>query len=90
VRGGAVWAVVIGDDPKAWHAFEMDPRRDFGGFRTERLGLHTTGVGCPYVKDLDKVDLSVLENIVAESFRKPTRDTYKFPARERTQAPPAE
>jgi Domain of unknown function (DU1801) len=42
----------------------------------ERLGPHTTGVGCLYVKDLDKIDLSVLENIVAESYRTTlTRDT---------------
>lgn len=35
----------------------------------ERLGAHTTGVGCLYIKDLDAVDLSVLEAIVAESYR---------------------
>ena len=35
-----------------------------------RLGPHTTGVGCIYVKDLDAVDLDVLEEIVAESYAK--------------------
>ncbi|MCJ8503456.1 DUF1801 domain-containing protein [Kocuria flava] len=35
--------------------------------RLERLGPHTTGVGCLYVKDLDAVDLAVLEEIVAAS-----------------------
>ena len=56
----------------------------------EQLGPHTTGVGCLYIKDLDKIDLSVLENIVAESYRTLTRDTYTLRAREGTQAPPAE
>ena len=56
----------------------------------ERLGPHTTGVGCLYIKDLGKIDLSVLENIVAESYRTLTRDTYTLRAREGTQAPSAE
>ena len=34
-----------------------------------RLGPHTTGVGCLYVKDLAKIDLEVLEAIVDESYR---------------------
>jgi hypothetical protein len=47
------------------------------------LGTHTTGVGCLYIKDLDKVDLSVLETIIAESYRTLTRDdTYTLRARE--------
>ena len=36
--------------------------------RLERLGPHTTGVGCIYLKDLDAVDLGVLEEIVAASY----------------------
>jgi Domain of unknown function (DU1801) len=56
----------------------------------KQLGPHTTGVGCLYIKDLDKVDLSVLEDIVAESYRTLTKDTYKLRAREGTPAPPAE
>jgi hypothetical protein len=56
----------------------------------ERLGPHTTGVGCLYIKDLDKIDLSVLEAIVAESYRTVTSDTYTLRAREGTPAPPAE
>jgi Domain of unknown function (DU1801) len=56
----------------------------------ERLGPHTTGVGCLYIKDLDKVDLAVLENIVAESYRTLTRDIYTLRAREGTSAPRAE
>jgi Domain of unknown function (DU1801) len=56
----------------------------------ERLGPHTTGVGCLYIKDLDKIDLSVLEAIVAESYRTVTSDTYTLRAREGTPASPAE
>jgi Domain of unknown function (DU1801) len=56
----------------------------------KQLGPHTTGVGCLYIKDLDKVDLSVLQDIVAESYRNLTKDTYKLRAREGTPAPPAE
>ena len=41
-----------------------------------RLGPHTTGVGCLYVKDLAKVDLGVLEAIVDESYRTLTAGTY--------------
>ena len=41
-----------------------------------RLGPHTTGVGCLYVKDLSKVDLGVLEAIVDESYRTLTAGTH--------------
>src|SRR5689334_13469543 len=34
----------------------------------QRLGPHTSGVGCIYLKDLSKNDLSVLEAIIAKSF----------------------
>lgn len=50
----------------------------------KRLGPHTTGVGCIYVKDLDKIDLDVLEAIIATSFRTLTSDTYTLRAREGT------
>ncbi|WP_454044058.1 DUF1801 domain-containing protein [Cellulosimicrobium sp. Marseille-Q8652] len=33
-----------------------------------RLGPHTVGKGCVYVKDLDQVDLGVLEETVRRSF----------------------
>ena len=32
--------------------------------RLAALGPHTTGAGCLYLKDLDQVDLSVLEDII--------------------------
>ncbi len=41
-----------------------------------RLGPHTTGVGCIYVKDLDQVDLEVLETIVARSYAALTAGTF--------------
>ena len=41
----------------------------------ERLGPHTTGVGCLYVKDLDQIDLDVLEGIVAKSYATLTAGT---------------
>jgi hypothetical protein len=47
-----------------------------------RLGPHTTGVGCLYIKDLDTIDLAVLEAVVAESYRTLTADTYPLRARE--------
>jgi hypothetical protein len=34
----------------------------------ERLGEHTTGAVCLYIKDLERVDLGVLESIVARSY----------------------
>ncbi|WP_346234098.1 DUF1801 domain-containing protein [Parafrigoribacterium mesophilum] len=34
-----------------------------------RLGEYSTGVGCLYLKDLEKVDLAVLEEIIDSSYR---------------------
>jgi hypothetical protein len=48
----------------------------------KQLGPHTTGVGCLYIKDLDKIDLSVLETIVAQSYRALTSGTYGLRAGE--------
>jgi hypothetical protein len=45
-----------------------------------RLGSHTTGVGCLYLKDLAQVDLGVLEEIVGESYRTLTAGTYSHRA----------
>jgi hypothetical protein len=47
-----------------------------------RLGEHTTGVGCLYLKDLDKVDLGVLEEIVDTSYRTASSGVYGNRARE--------
>jgi hypothetical protein len=47
-----------------------------------RLGPHTTGVGCLYVKDLEAVDLAVLESIVARSYESVTAGTFSQRARE--------
>ncbi|MBB5787639.1 DUF1801 domain-containing protein [Jiangella mangrovi] len=47
-----------------------------------RLGPHTTGVGCIYLKDLDEVDLDVLTQIVRHSYATLTRGTYGLRARE--------
>ena len=47
-----------------------------------RLGAHTTGLVCLYLKNLDDVDLGVLEEIVAASYRNVTSGTYTQRARE--------
>lgn len=57
------------------------------GFRAHadalaKLGFHTTGVGCLYLKDLTKVDLDVLAGIVRASFETLTAGTYGKRARE--------
>jgi hypothetical protein len=35
----------------------------------EKLGPHTTGVSCVYVKRLDDIDLEVLERLVSDAWR---------------------
>lgn len=47
-----------------------------------RLGPHTTGVGCLYLTNLDDVDLTVLEQILAASYATLTDGTYGKRARE--------
>lgn len=47
-----------------------------------QLGPHTTGVGCLYIKDLEAVDLEVLEEIVARSYATMTDGVYTQRARE--------
>ena len=41
-----------------------------------RLGSHATGAGCLYMKDLDAVDLGVLEDIISESYGRVTAGTF--------------
>ena len=48
----------------------------------QRLGEHTTGVACLYIKDLSKVDMAVLEGIIDESFRTLASGTYEHRAHE--------
>jgi Domain of unknown function (DU1801) len=50
--------------------------------RLQQLGPHTTGVGCLYIKDLDKIDLSVLEAIVADSYGTVSTGTYGLRAQD--------
>jgi hypothetical protein len=40
-----------------------------------RLGSHTTGKGCLYLKYLEAVDIGVLETIVAQSYAAATAGT---------------
>ncbi|MEV0285898.1 MULTISPECIES: DUF1801 domain-containing protein [unclassified Kribbella] len=47
-----------------------------------KLGPHTTGVGCLYLKDLTDIDLDVLETIVRNSYESLTSGTYTQRARE--------
>ncbi|MFC4602338.1 DUF1801 domain-containing protein [Rhodococcus kronopolitis] len=48
----------------------------------ERLGPHTAGVGCLYLKDLADIDLRVLTELVARSYAALTAGTYGPRARE--------
>jgi len=46
----------------------------------QRLSPHSAGAGCLYVKDLDEIDRSLrARNIVIESYRNLTSDTYGLP-----------
>lgn len=47
-----------------------------------RLGPHTTGVGCLYIKDLSAVDLGVLEEIIRSSYATLTAGVFGGPAGE--------
>src|SRR6476660_387223 len=47
-----------------------------------RLGPHSATVGCIYVKDLELVDLDVLEQIVARSYATLSAGTYMLRARD--------
>src|SRR5680860_1437140 len=42
----------------------------------EKLGPHSTGVGCIYIKDLQDVELGVLEAIVTRSYAAVSAGTY--------------
>jgi hypothetical protein len=48
----------------------------------KKLGPHTTGVGCLYLKNLDDIDLDVLETIIRRSYQTLTTATHTQRARE--------
>ena len=43
------------------------------------LGEHTTSVGCLYLKNLERVDLAVLESIIARSYAAVTTSSMRDP-----------
>jgi hypothetical protein len=47
-----------------------------------RLGPHRTGVGCVYMRNLQEIDLDVLEKIISRSYATLTAGTYTQRARE--------
>jgi hypothetical protein len=47
-----------------------------------KLGPHTTGVGCLYLKDLEEIDLGVLERVVRDSYATVTAGVWGQRARE--------
>lgn len=51
----------------------------------ERLGPHSSGVGCLYIKDLQRVDLGILESILRRSYATLTSGTYGLRAHEGTE-----
>jgi hypothetical protein len=50
-----------------------------------KLGLHTTGAGCLYIKDLEAVELPVLEQIIASTYAEVTDGTFGQRARDSSQ-----
>ena len=50
--------------------------------RLTRLGPHTSGVGTIYIKDLTRLDVDVLRDIVAQSCVTLTGGTYRLRARD--------
>ncbi len=54
--------------------------------RLAKLGPHTAGVGCLYLKDLEAVDLSVLRSILERSYATLTESTYTNRARDGQEA----
>lgn len=49
---------------------------DAHGDLLAKLGTHTTGVSCLYIKDLEAVDLAVLEDIIASSHAEVSQPTF--------------
>lgn len=63
---------VVGLAPRAaaltiygiWNAYEPDPR-------LERLGPHTSGKSCVYVKRLEDLDLALLRELISDAWQNP-------------------
>jgi hypothetical protein len=78
-----------GDAPAAGFAarkaastvYVLDGVGAYGGL-LEKLGPHTTGVGCIYIKDVSQVNLDVLGEIVAQSYTTLSAGTYGNRARD--------
>ena len=71
-RKGAMTVYLM--DGVAAHAADVD-----------QLGPHTSGVGCLYIKDLERVDRGVLGRIVRRSYATLTSGTFGSRAREGTE-----
>ena len=54
--------------------------------RLAKLGPHSTGVGCLYLKDLEAVDLAVLRSILERSYATLSAGTFTNRAREGQEA----
>ena len=52
----------------------------------EKLGPHSTGIGCIYIKDLQQIDLGRLEEIISQSVSTLTSGTYTHRARDSSRA----
>jgi hypothetical protein len=68
------------DGPEGEVWWTMTSRRY--GDLLEKLGPHTTGVGCIHIKDVSQVNLDVLGEIVAQSYTTLTAGTYGHRARD--------
>lgn len=49
--------------------YNMGGADQFDGDLLQKLGKHTVGGGCLYIKRLDDVDLPTLKSLIAESFK---------------------
>lgn len=65
---------------------QRDARTMLDLMTLERLGRHSAGVGCLYLKDLEKVDLAVLEEIVEHAYQTLTAGTFTNRARDASEA----
>jgi hypothetical protein len=66
-REGTIAAVSFSPRKAATAVYLTGPLEDYADL-LDRLGPHTTGKGCLYLADVDRVDPAVLREIVARSF----------------------